>query len=199
MGSYFVAEMNAKLNAANFVPELGESQPPSENNIGTGNQAAQDTGEHKFVMAPLSGAAEQIARGVSRHLRAANCAVVAELPLADGRRCDLMAVDAQGGITIVEIKSCLADYRSDQKWPDYQQWCDRFYFAVDADFPREIIPEECGLILADRFGAEILRESAEARLNAARRKAVMLRFARLSALRLQLMLDPEAGLPGAAY
>ena len=141
----------------------------------------------------LDGAALQIARGVGRYFRAANCAILTELPLADGRRCDVMAIDPQGSIVIVEIKSCLADYRSDQKWRDYRQWCDRFYFAVDADFPCQIIPGECGLIIADRFGAEIMRESLEERIIAARRKAVTLRFARLSALRLQQIIDPDSG------
>jgi hypothetical protein len=182
--------MNNKPDTANFVPEHGDN----ENNVGTNEGIKQNTAEHIFVMDALDGAALRIARGVGRFFRAANCAVLTELPLADGRRCDVIALDPQGGIVIVEIKSCLADYRSDQKWRDYRQWCDRFYFAVDADFPREIIPEECGLILADRFGAEIMRESPEERLATARRKAVTLRFARLSALRLQQLIDPDAGL-----
>ena len=186
--------MKIKQSAANFVPKQGENQPLSENNIGTCDPVKQDTGEHFPVTETLAGPAPQIARGVGRYLRAANYAVLAELTLADGRRCDLMALDAQGGIVIVEIKSCLADFRSDQKWHEYRQWCDRLYFAVDADFPRAVLPEDCGLILADRFGAEIMREAPEERIAAARRKAVTLRFARLSALRLQQIIDPEAGL-----
>jgi hypothetical protein len=113
------------------------------------------------------------------------------LPLADGRRCDLLALDPRGGITIVEIKSCTADFRADQKWPDYRQWCDRFYFAVNVEFPQALIPADCGLILADRFGAEIMREAPGHPLAAARRKAVMLRFARCAAFRLQEAIDPE--------
>jgi hypothetical protein len=132
-----------------------------------------------------------IARGTSRYLRALRCAVIAEIPLADGRRADLMALDERGGITIVEVKSCLADFRTDHKWEDYRQWCDRFYFAVDCDFPQEHIPEECGLMVADRFGAEPLREPPEHRLDAARRKAVTLRFARCAAFRLQGCDDPD--------
>ena len=132
-----------------------------------------------------------IARGTSRYLRALRCAVIAEIPLADGRRADLMALDERGCITIVEVKSCLNDFRTDQKWEDYRQWCDRFYFAVDCDFPQEHIPEECGLIVADRFDAEALREPPERRLDAARRKAVTLRFARCAAFRLQGCDDPD--------
>lgn len=151
----------------------------------------QDTDVHNFVTEPLNRAALQILRGVGRYFRAANLVVVAELPLADGRRADLMALDQRGGISVVEIKSCMADFRSDRKWPEYRQWCDRFYFAVDADFPRELIPEDCGLILADRFGADLVREAPEHRLDTARRKAVTLRFARCAALRLHQLNDPE--------
>jgi hypothetical protein len=184
--------MDNKSRRPTLVPERGEIRPEDENNTGTFLPIKQDKNEHIFVTDMADGVALQIARGVSRHFRMLDCAVIAELPLADGRRCDLMALDPRGGITIVEIKSCLADFRSDQKWLDYRQWCDRFFFAVDADFPRDIIPEDCGLILADRFGAEILREALEERLAAARRKAVTLRFARASALRLQQLTDPDA-------
>ncbi len=139
----------------------------------------------------LDGVAPQIARGVSRYFRMLDCAVIAELALADGRRCDLMALDPRGGITIVEIKSCLADFRSDQKWPDYRQWCDRFFFAVNVDFLQELIPEDCGVIVADRFGAELIREAPSHPLAGSRRKAVTLRFARCAAFRLQETIDPE--------
>ena len=141
----------------------------------------------------LDRAALQILRGVTRYFRAMGSAVILELSLADGRRCDVMAIDPRGGISIIEIKSCMADYKSDRKWTEYPQWCDRFFFAVDMNFPLELIPDECGLILADRFGAEILREGPEQRLTAPRRKAVTLRFAEFSALRLQQLLDPDAG------
>jgi hypothetical protein len=186
--------MNNKLNPGYFVPDRGDFQPADENNTGTKRAVKENTAGQILMTEALDGAALQIARGVGRYFRAANCAVLTELPLADGRRCDVMAIDRQGGIVIVEIKSCLADYRADQKWRDYRQWCDRFYFAIGTDFPRQVIPEECGLIIADRFGAEIMRESPEERVMAARRKAVTLRFARLSALRLQQIVDPDAGL-----
>jgi hypothetical protein len=136
-------------------------------------------------------AALDIARGASRYLRALGCAVVVELPLADGRRADLMALCPRGTITILEVKSCLADFRADNKWEDYRQWCDRFYLAVDCAFPLDVIPEECGLIVADRFDAEALRDPPEHRLDAARRKAVTLRFARCAAFRLHGADDPD--------
>jgi len=183
--------MKHQTRSLSLVPESGENQPPGENNIGTQVDVKQDKDEQLFVMDASERAALQIARGVGRYFRASNCAVIAELPLADGRRCDLAALDPRGDIVIVEIKSCLNDFRCDAKWPEYRQWCDRFFFAVDPDFPRHLIPEDCGLILADRFGAEVLRGAPEHRLNAARRKAFTLRFARCSAFRLQQANDPE--------
>jgi hypothetical protein len=156
-----------------------------------------EAGAEPGAAGPLAGAgawhpaALDIARGAGRHLRAQGCAVLVELPLADGRRADLMALDPRGCITILEVKSCLADFRSDHKWEYYRQWCDRFYFAVDCDFPQEHIPGDCGLIVADRFDAEALREAPEHRLDAARRKAVTLRFARCAAFRLHGADDPD--------
>lgn len=134
--------------------------------------------------------AAEIQRGVCRALRLLGHSVVTELPLANGRRADVVALSAGGDVLIVEIKSCLLDYKTDGKWQDYLPFCDRLYFAVRADFPCDIIPGEAGLILADRYGAELMREACEERLNAARRKAMMLAFARAAALRLQFHLDP---------
>ena len=141
-----------------------------------------------------SDAAAALQRGVCRTLRAYGHSVITELPLANGRRADVVGLSGSGDIMIVEIKSCLADYRTDGKWHEYLDFCDRLYFAVSADFPNEVIPEHAGLILADRYGAELVREPTEDRLNAARRKAMMLCFARAAALRLQHHLDPGCGL-----
>jgi hypothetical protein len=159
--------------------------------------ALQDDRARDDVIIPFDGrqssAAAALQRGVCRALRALGHSVVTELPLANGRRADVVALSGSGDIIIVEIKSCLLDYRSDAKWQDYLPFCDRLYFAVSSDFPREIIPSSAGLIVADRYGAELLREPAEERLPAARRKALMLSFARAAALRLQLHLDPSCG------
>jgi hypothetical protein len=95
-----------------------------------------------------------------------------------------MALAPNGEIWIVETKSCLSDYACDEKWPDYLEYCDRFFFGVTEDFPRELIPEAAGLIVADGFGGAILRESPLHPLAGARRKAVTLLFARLAALRM---------------
>ena len=132
----------------------------------------------------LSPGAGAISRGVLRLLSAHGYAGVTEMTLANGRRADVAAIGPGGEITIVEIKSCVADFRSDQKWPEYRPFCDRFYFAVDHDFPQDLIPDETGLIVADAFGGAVLREPECEKLVAARRKAVTLRFARLAAARL---------------
>jgi hypothetical protein len=137
--------------------------------------------------------AAELQRGVCRALRMLGHSVVTELALANGRRADVVALSAGGDIWIVEIKSCLLDFQSDAKWLEYQPHCDRLYFAVAPDFPCDMIPHAAGLILADRFGAEVMREPVEERLGAARRKAMMLCFARAAAHRLQLHLDPACG------
>lgn len=143
-----------------------------------------------------SGAAAALQRGVCRTFRALGYSVLTELPLANGRRADVVALSHTGDVLIVEIKSCLLDYRTDGKWHEYLDYCDRLYFAVATDFPCDVIPEDAGLILADRYGAELVREPVEERLNAARRKAMMLCFARAAALRLQHHLDPGCGFEG---
>jgi hypothetical protein len=124
-----------------------------------------------------------LARGVSRLLAQHGLASILEVPLANARRADVMGLTERGEIWIVETKSCLEDFAVDSKWPDYIDYCDRFFFGVTEDFPRELIPEECGLIVADGFGGAILRDSPVRQLAGARRKAVTLLFARLAAQR----------------
>ncbi len=116
-----------------------------------------------------------------------------EFPLKNNRRADLIALGPSGEVWIAEIKSSVADFRADQKWPEYREYCDFFFFAVASDMPVEILPDETGLIFADKYGAEIMREAPEHRLVGARRKALMLRFARAAAHRLQGFTDPDAG------
>ena len=140
-----------------------------------------------------SAIAAELQRGVCRALRALGHSVVTELALANGRRADVVAVSPGGDVLIVEIKSCLMDFQSDGKWQDYLPHCDRLYFVVAPDFPCEVIPDHAGLFLADRYGAELVREPVEERLGAARRKAMLLCFARAAALRLQRHLDPACG------
>lgn len=139
----------------------------------------------------LSGVAAGLARGVCRHLVAGGYGCLLETPLRSGRRADVMAIGASGEVVIVEIKSGVQDFRSDGKWRDYAEFCDRFYFAVSESFPQGLIPSDVGLIVADRYGAAAIRDGPRHALTGARRKAVSLRFARLAAMRLQLILDPQ--------
>lgn len=131
-----------------------------------------------------------VLRGLRRHLVRLGLAVVEELPLASGRRADVMALSATGEIWIVEVKSSIEDFRADHKWPFYRLHSDRLFFATSPRVPLDIFPEDCGLIVADAHGGEILREAPEHRLAAATRKATTLRFARAAALRLQGLIDP---------
>jgi hypothetical protein len=130
------------------------------------------------------GRASGIVRGVQRMFAELGLASLTEVTLANGRRADVLAMSPKGEIVIVEVKSCLQDFRVDQKWPEYAPYCDRFYFAIDCDFPKERIPETCGLLVCDGFGGAVLREAEGSLLSGARRKAVTLSFARLAAARL---------------
>ncbi|WP_395458454.1 MmcB family DNA repair protein [Azospirillum melinis] len=134
--------------------------------------------------------APPIFRGVRRALATRGYASLTEFRLASGRRADVLAIDEAGNILIVEVKSGVPDFRSDQKWQEYREWCDAFYFAVDDGFPTELIPEDCGLIVADAYGAEVLREAPVAKLAAARRKTLLLRAAMTGAGRLHRIEDP---------
>jgi hypothetical protein len=132
-----------------------------------------------------------VTRGAARLLTALGFAPLAEVCLPNGRRADLMALGPKGQIFIVEVKSSVEDFRTDQKWHEYQPYCDAFAFAVAPEFPREILPDEPGLIVADSFGGAVLREAPVETLAGARRKALTLAFARLAAMR-------AAGVPATA-
>jgi hypothetical protein len=132
-----------------------------------------------------------VARGTQRLLSTLGLACVSELPLASGRRADLVAVGGDGEIWIVEIKSSVTDFRVDQKWPDYRAHCDRLFFATAAHVPADIFPADAGLIVADGYGGEVLRGAPEHRLHASTRKSMLLCFARAAASRLQSLADPQ--------
>ena len=131
-----------------------------------------------------------LARGTCRHLLGHGFVTVEELVPAPGLRVDVLALGPKGEIWIIECKSGRADYLSDRKWRGYLDWCDRFFWAVDAAFPTELLPDETGLIIADPYDAEILRVGPETRLAGARRKVMLQKFARHAALRLQALRDP---------
>jgi len=140
----------------------------------------------------------KVQRGVMRLLRATHdFCCYAEVPLANGRRADVLGLGPKGEIWIVEIKSSLIDFRVDTKWPDYKDYCDRFYFAKPPELEAEIFPESEGLIVADGHGAEILRAARDDLLPPARRRAMLLKLARLGADRVHQLMDPGPGL-GAA-
>lgn len=132
-----------------------------------------------------------LARGVCRHLAGFDFACVEEFTPERGRRVDVIALGPKGEIWVVECKSSRADFTRDAKWQGYLDWCDRYFWAVDAEFPTDLLPHDTGLILADAYGAEILRMAPEARLAPARRSALTRRLARHAARRLQGLRDPH--------
>src|SRR5437764_106690 len=149
-----------------------------------------------FVDAPPI--AGEVARGVTRLFCRQDLFAVCEMPLPNGRRADLMAIDSKGSFTIVEIKVAKADLLGDDKWTDYLDFCDRFFWAVPPHLAaildeQRYLPGEAGLIVADRYDAAVVREAAHRPLAPARRKAELLRFARRTARRLATQVDPSLG------
>jgi len=136
-------------------------------------------------------AGQLLARGVMRHLRTLNFATLTEFTPISGLRVDVMAIGPKGEIWIIECKSSKADFQTDKKWQGYLPWCDRFFWAVSPEFPTELLPADTGLVFADSYGAEIVRDAPLDQLPAARRKKMLLKFARNSAERLQVLTDPK--------
>lgn len=131
-----------------------------------------------------------LARGVCRHLLDLDFVTVEEMTPCPGLRVDVMAMGPRGELWVVECKSSRADFTSDCKWHGYLDWCDRYFWAVDAEFPVDLLPDGTGLIGADGYDAEILRMPPETRLAAARRKVMVQKFARHAALRWHAARDP---------
>ena len=142
--------------------------------------------------------AAEVARGVTRLFCRQDLFAICEVPLPNGRRADMMAIDAKGALTIVEIKVAKADLLGDAKWTDYLEYCDRFFWAVPAPLAaicaeERFLPGSAGLIVADRYDAAVVRDAAQRPLAPARRKAELLRFARRAARRLSAQIDPSLG------
>jgi hypothetical protein len=133
-----------------------------------------------------------LARGVCRHLASFGFAVIEEFVPDRGLRVDIAALGPKGEIWVVECKSSRADFMSDSKWQGYLGWCDRYFWAVDQEFPTDLLPEETGLIIADSYDAEILRMAPEYKLPGARRGVLVRKFAFHAARRLQGLRDPDA-------
>jgi hypothetical protein len=144
-----------------------------------------------LASAPVTSTAADVARGVNRLLLAQGFSPIVEFPLSNGRRLDVAALGRDGDIVGVEIKVSVADLSADGKWPDYLPYCDLFYFAVPPEFPNHLCPPKTGLIVADRFGGEILRPSPRSTVHASRRRALTLRFAMTAAERLARAFDPN--------
>ena len=142
--------------------------------------------------------AAEVARGVTRLLCRQDLFAIGEMPLPNGRRADLVAIDSKGGLAIVEIKVAKSDLVGDGKWTDYLEYCDRFYWAVPPHLAaileeERYLPGQAGLIVADRYDAVIVREAVHRPLAPARRKSELLRFARKAARRLAAQVDPSLG------
>jgi hypothetical protein len=142
--------------------------------------------------------AADVARGVTRLFCRQDIFALCEVPLPNGRRADMMAVDSKGNLAIVEIKVARCDLVGDCKWTDYLDYCDRFFWAVPAELAAALeaeryLPSEAGLIVADRYDAALVREAAHRPLAPARRKAELLRFARRAARQVSRQLDPSLG------
>jgi hypothetical protein len=144
---------------------------------------------------PVAG---DVARGVTRLFCRQDLFAICEMPLPNGRRADLMAIDSKGGLTIVEIKVAKADLLGDCKWIEYLEYCDRFFWAVPPCLAHILeeeryLPGDAGLIVADRYDAAVVRNAAHRPLAPGRRKAELLRFARRAARRLSAQIDPSLG------
>ncbi len=140
-----------------------------------------------------------LARGVCRHLRSHDFVSVEELVPKSGLRVDVMALGPKGEIWVIECKSSRADFQGDSKWQGYLEWCDRFFWAVDTNFPTDLLPDATGLILADAYDGEIIRMGPENRLAPARRKVMIQKFARHAAIRAQTARDPGLISPGGLF
>jgi hypothetical protein len=126
-----------------------------------------------------------ITRGVTRRLVDMGYRTLVELPLGNGRRVDVAGLDRRGRFIVVEVKSSLADFRADGKWFEYLAYCDSFYFAVDPDFPVDLLPGDVGIIVADAYDGAVRRDAPDRAMNPNRRRALTVRFARTAAGRLE--------------
>ncbi len=122
-----------------------------------------------------------VTRGAARLFVALGYAPLLEVGLPNGRRADIMAIGPRGEIAVAEVKSGLDDFRTDQKWGEYMAFCDSFFFAISPEFPRQILPDGPGLIVADAFDGAVVRDAPVNTLAGARRKALTIAFARLAA------------------
>ena len=135
-----------------------------------------------------------VTRAALRACLARGWSPVPEVPLPNGRRADILALRPDGGFAIIEVKSCARDFLADMKWPDYREFCDELHFAVDLDFPQDLLPEDCGLWVSDGHEAASVRDAFQHALHPSRRKALLHRFAAVAAGRLAAVTDPQGAM-----
>ena len=135
----------------------------------------------------------QVTRGVCRYLSDLGYRVLTEFTLKNGRRADVIGLADDGSVVIVEVKTSVADLKADQKWPEYEDFCDQLFFAVPSDFALDLLPSECGVLVADSWGADEIREANVVPLHASRRRVLTLKFARKAAQRLYDLTNPRIG------
>jgi hypothetical protein len=149
------------------------------------------TAERRGRFDNISPLTRGLTRGVCRMLTETGFGPITEFRLPNRRRVDVMGLGSGSEFIIVEVKSSVADFRSDAKWPDYRPYCDRFYFAVPESFPIHILPDDCGIMIADSYGAAIRREAPEQPITTIRRRRQLLRFALTASERLNHLRDPR--------
>lgn len=147
----------------------------------------------EVAQSPAPELTRQVTRGVCRYLCDLGYSVMTEFTLRNGRRADVIALGADGSVVIVEVKVSVADLRADQKWPDYEEFCDQLYFAAPPDFPLDLLPATCGVLVADSWGADEVRPAEVVPLHASRRRTLTLALARKAAQRLYDLTDPRLG------
>ena len=148
--------------------------------------------------------AADVARGIQRLFARNDVWLMPEIPLRNGRRADLMGLDPKGRVIIVEIKVQRGDLLGDGKWPDYLDFCDRFYWGVPPQLDRTPLegdgyrPDCCGIVVADGYDGEIVRPAPLHPLAAARRKVEVERLARAAMRRMTVACDPHCSPWGAS-
>ena len=133
----------------------------------------------------------KISRGVMRHFAQIGVSSLSEFSPTRGLRVDIVALGPSDEIWIVECKSGKNDFKSDNKWHNYLDWCDRYFWAVDAEFPIDILPYDTGLIIADPYDASILREAPLNKVSVVRRKKLIKSIAKSACNRLLVHTDPK--------
>ena len=163
--------------------------PPAPTTPGRPARARIPGSRPDLVSAPAAAETGAVTRGAVRLLESLGYRTLTEMRLASGRRVDAIGLDGRGRFAVVEVKTSLTDLRADDKWRDYLPYCDLFYFAVPPGFRLEAVPDEVGLIIADRFAGEVARASPLVPMAALRRRSQTLLFAHVASARLYRFVE----------